>query len=319
MSINSTNNQDLLKTQAPSTPTAMTVQPHSFYNYAQASVAGAARGLFALPIEHPWDTIKTRMQANQTANQSVFTVAREIIKKEGVRGFYKGATPNAFRLGSKQAFRYPLMLWVPSVFEKNIPMYLKENYPPVVQIATGLTIAGLEAGFICFPERLKVYLMTKDDVKTGKITSYLKQHKGQMWKEATRGLNAVCARQSVSWVSFLVADKYFKDLERKRTKTKELSFGSLLGVSCMVGSVNTLTNMPFDVLKTQLQRENFMQNKGIIKSMHHIYQKHGVKGLYAGWKVRMVQYMIQSVFTVTLLEKLETSFRKNNQATQINN
>jgi hypothetical protein len=42
--------------------------------------------------------------------------------------------------------------------------------------------------------------------------------------------------------------------------------------------------------------------------MRDLYQSYGIRGLYLGWQVRMIQYMIQSVFTVTLLEKLERAW-----------
>lgn len=35
----------------------------------------------------------------------------------------------------------------------------------------------------------------------------------------------------------------------------------------------------------------------------------GVRTLYVGWKIRLLQYTINSTFTVVLLEKLETKFK----------
>lgn len=280
---------------------------HPLYKYFVAATVGAGRGLVSLPIEHPFDTIKTRVQATQ---KPIFSAVHIIIKNEGVGGFYAGAIPNAIRLATKQVYRYPMMLALPPFFEGIIPRSMQEDHKTLPQIATGLTIAHFETGFICPWERLKTYLMTKEDVKGKKIRQFIQEHRGAMWSEVTRGLNAVYVRQMATWVSFLVADKKFKDMERERTKTQQLSFESLLRVSLMVGSVNTLANMPFDVLKTQLQQSKFIHNEGVIQTMHKIYLRYGAKGLYAGWQVRMLQYMIQSAFTVTILDQLEGSFKK---------
>lgn len=36
-----------------------------------------------------------------------------------------------------------------------------------------------------------------------------------------------------------------------------------------------------------------------------IYKTHGITGLYIGWQARLIQYVIQTFFTSTLLEYLE--------------
>lgn len=125
-----------------------------------------------------------------------------------------------------------------------------------------------------------------------------------------RGLNAVYVKQIASWVFFLAADEKNKNWERRRMQMKQLSLISLLKVSFLVGIVNTGANMPFDVVKTNLQKDRYLDNKSVFKTMLKIYRNHGVSAIYAGWQVRMLQYMIQSVFTVTILDRLESSWRK---------
>ena len=41
-------------------------------------------------IGHPFDTVKVRMQLSQT-KESMISLAKKIVRDEGVRGFYKGA------------------------------------------------------------------------------------------------------------------------------------------------------------------------------------------------------------------------------------
>jgi len=82
-----------------------------------------------------------------------------------------------------------------------------------------------------------------------------------------------------------------------------LSTSSLATVSVMVGVTNTLTNMPFDVIKTQMQKDNPIKSEGILKTGMLFVNEHGFKSLYTGWRVRIVQYIIQSTIFVTLLEK----------------
>lgn len=207
-----------------------------------------------------------------------------------------------------------MMLALPKTFREILP----DAQSSSVEVATGLTIAGFETYVICPLERLKIELMTRKrtidpvthQLQRPQLQEFFKQYKGRIFPELTRGLNASFARQISTWVSFLVANKEFKNWEKKRTGQEQLSFASLLRVSFLVGSVNTAANMPFDVVKTNLQKEQHFANEGLFRVMKKVYQTHGMRGLYTGWQVRMVHYMLHSLFSVTLLDRLESSWRK---------
>jgi hypothetical protein len=286
----------------------MTFYIHEDYaKYVEASAVGAARGLMGLPLEHPLDVIKTQSQAS-LAEKSTWRVANRIYQAHGVMGFYSGAIPNGTRLAIKQAYRYPMMLSLPGFFQNQLPANVSSKYKDAIPTATGLTIASFETFFICPLERLKVFLITKE-AKKNQLRQFFQMYKKQLPSELYRGIGAVYGRQISTWVSFLVSDKRVKDWERARTQTKQLSFESLMKVSFIVGTFNTIANLPFDVAKTNLQKSDPLENKGLFKTLGKIYQMHGVSGLYAGWKPRMLQYMLQSAFTVTILDRLESSWK----------
>lgn len=274
--------------------------------YVFASLAGAGRGFLGLVIEHPLDTIKTRRQADPM--NSTAKITKMIYQEGGIRGFYSGALPNGIRLIGKQTYRWPMMVALPLFFREALPPSIQKEYPSSVKISTGLTIASFETFLICPLERLKVHFMTSEQ-KGKKIRRFFADHTGNLSQELGRGLNAVYAKQTTIWVTFLVADEKFKNWERKRIRSEELPLFSLLKVSCFVGSTMTAVNMPFDVVKTNLQKQNHLANEGVFNTIRKIYQMNGIRGLYAGWQVRMIQYMIQSTLTVTFLERLEHSFK----------
>jgi hypothetical protein len=62
--------------------------------------------------------------------------------------------------------------------------------------------------------------------------------------------------------------------------------------------------MPFDFVKTQMQKEGYRQEKTFIL-LKNFYTEHGINVLYTGWPIKMIQYILQSVFTVVLLDRLE--------------
>lgn len=65
-------------------------------------VAGAVSGLIAQTITYPGDTVRRRMQNNGAGGaprvyRNSFHCTAEIARKEGVRGFFKGAWTNTVR------------------------------------------------------------------------------------------------------------------------------------------------------------------------------------------------------------------------------
>lgn len=286
----------------------MTESSHSTTSlYLQASLMGAFRGGVSLLIEHPFDTIKTRRQANY-AEGSILGVTNRIVELQGVRGLYSGFIPNGVRLMGKQAYRWPMMLAFPQFFKTSLPESLQNSYPSSIKLATALSIAHLETFIICPLERLKVYLMTAEHHSKG-ILEFFQHHRKHIGKEMLRGIQAVYLRQITAWVSFLLTDEKLKNLEKKKIQKEDLPFTSLMKVSFCVGVINTAVNMPFDVVKTQMQKAGHPKQSSVMHLMKTVYRSSGVRGLYAGWQVRLVQYMVQSVFTVSILEHLERKLR----------
>lgn len=65
--------------------------------------------------------------------------------------------------------------------------------------------------------------------------------------------------------------------------------------------------MPFDFVKTQKQKDkhdNFY-DKNTLRVIFETIKQKGFGRLYVGWQFRIMQYLIQSIFTVVALEKLE--------------
>ncbi|PRP77424.1 Mitochondrial carrier protein [Planoprotostelium fungivorum] len=231
----------------------------TFRRYIEASILGASRGLVALPIEHPFDCVKTYMQAFPHL-RSPRVAANEIYQAKGLVGFYSGAIPNSLRIAGKQAYRWPMMLSFPSLFSKIVPAPYAAG-GTTERILTGIAIASLESFFVCPLERLKVFLMTSNQLKHG-LRSFMEGAGGDkrsLRVELFRGLGAVYTRGLVSWVSFLFADHQTKKFARKISGEKELSIKTLMICSVPVGLFNTMLNMPFDIVKTTVQKEHYVQ------------------------------------------------------------
>jgi|GEM_PF-1414810 len=273
-------------------------------NYAKVSTYGAIRGVVALPFEHPLDCLKTNMQA-LPGNHSALGVTKNIYHNKGILGFYRGYIPNTVRVVIKQIYRWPMMLFIPLGLE-SLEIFKRSEMNKLV---SAIIIANFECFIITPLERIKVWLMTHLKNKGGLLYFLTKNQKG-LGGQLMAGLRPVYAKQMVSWITFLVADDFFRGSARKYFKADgPLDFWILFIISILVGIINTLCIMPFDCVKTHHQKNTTSGKKKLFKTMRELYRQHGWAGLYNGWKVRIFHFIVHASFTITILEKLEVALR----------
>ena len=263
--------------------------------YAYISLVGLARGMALLPIEHPLEFIKTRQQVSP--GQSALNIIKETWSY-GPKRFYSGLVPNALRCSIKQAYRFPLMISVPK-FYKTLGVSEVSS-----QNLAGLTIALIESYIICPLERVKTWLMT---APLSSLLGFLKQK--QALTELFSGVSPLMLRQSVSWVTFLGGNSVLRELFRELEGTRELSYSSLCLCGTLVGILNVSAIMPLDFAKTHLQKYENLTWKGLRQdiALHSGFLQR-LRVVYSGWQMRMIQYIIHALATVSILEKLTLKF-----------
>jgi hypothetical protein len=67
--------------------------------------------------------------------------------------------------------------------------------------------------------------------------------------------------------------------------------------------------MPFDYVKTQLQKEIYIQAR-TFTILKQSYLEGGLRILYVGWQFKIMQYLTQSFFTVFTLDRLEVKSKE---------
>lgn len=216
--------------------------------YMKTALIGISRGAIGLIWEHPLDSIKTQWQTNFHVVKSTEMI-NYIYKEKGIIGFYRGFIPNLIRQSSKNAYRWPLMLYLPQFFKKfndNLFKNKRFNSDSFCKIQTGFTIANLETLFICPLERLKVFFMTHA-AKENKHYSFLKHfyilNKGNMVNQLFKGLEPSLLRSNISWISFLYLDHETRTFLKRTRNIEELDMWDLIFASIIVGIGNlTLSN-----------------------------------------------------------------------------
>ncbi|KAF8417849.1 mitochondrial carrier domain-containing protein [Tirmania nivea] len=137
--------------------------PHPYKGF----VAGIFSGMAKLPVGHPFDTLKVRLQTSPPSHfAGPIDCLKKTIQKEGVRGLYKGTTPplvgwmfmDSIMLGSMTQYRNLLRRYYYS------PAHNLPSTSPLPHI--GNAIAGIGAGwtvsFVAAPvEHIKARLQVQ--------------------------------------------------------------------------------------------------------------------------------------------------------------
>jgi len=277
---------------------------------AATAYIGASRVIFTFGCGHPFDLVKTRMQADPKIKSGIL-LSKEIYRQTGIRGFYAGGIPNFSRTLLKEAYRNPQRAMTKSYLKQICPDF--KGKEDAINIATGLTMACTDSFLICPLERLKVWMMTNYSSKKHFSQFFTHQSGLQTVSELFRGLKPSFVRSCMSWVSYLVAEEKIwqkvKQLSpRVNQKDGDLPLAEQLLVGSLGGIVNSLCTLPFDAVKTHMQKKEHIETKKITTVLNELYANHGLPGLYAGWKVRLPHYAIVGVLTSHYMRECDKIF-----------
>ena len=219
--------------------------------YLETALIGIARGAIGLVWEHPLDSIKTQWQTNiQVVKPS--EIIYYIYNQKGIIGFYRGFIPNLIRQSTKNLYRWPLMIYLPTYFKKINNYFLNDsklNTDTFCKIQTGFSIANLETFLISPLERFKVIFMTQSNEENRKyslLKNFYEVNKGNLLKELFRGVEASLLKSNVSWISFLYLDHKTRSFLKSRRKVDKLDNIDIFFASIVVGVGNlTLSNISF--------------------------------------------------------------------------
>ena len=117
----------------------------------------------------------------------------------------------------------------------------------------------------------------------------------------------------MTYTYFLQADYTIKQRIRRQknmSKDEKIKSRDLLPYSVGMALFSTSLVMPIDCLKTQKQQFNQSQATSYLSIFQRIYSQNGVKGFYVGWRLRLFAYLLHSVVSVDILERLEAVNRK---------
>lgn len=234
-------------------------------------VAGIFSGLAKLSVGHPFDTIKVRLQTSErTQFRGPVDCVVQTLRKEGIKGLYKGATPpligwmamDSIMLGSLTWYRRLLRenIYANQAFRSGIAVneLAKEKLPSFGHGIAGV-MAGITVSFIAAPvEHVKARLQTQyqakksDRLYSGPIDCTKKILRTHGFAGLYHGLFATMIFRSFFffwWGSYDVLTRWFDKNTSLSTPSINFWAGGLSA------QVFWLTSYPSDVVKQRIMTD----------------------------------------------------------------
>ncbi|KAF7985256.1 hypothetical protein HWV62_6379 [Athelia sp. TMB] len=244
-----------------------------------------------------FDTIKTRQQCGPTPTPSALSVLRSVLRNEGVRGLYKGATPPAVGwsaidgvlLGSLHNYRLLLAAHAPALLEDTPGREVRRLGLLGHGLAGGA--AGLTSAAVATPVELlkvKLQLQTQRAVAARAFAGPVDCAR-QVWAaQGARGLwtglsGSLLFRANFFWM-FLSFEALMRGFGRLEGTRYEMSTGLANFLSGGLGSFAFWGfAIPADNIKNRMMAQPLAgPRKSLITIARDVYRVDGARGFFRG-------------------------------------
>lgn len=238
---------------------------------------------------YPLDVVKTRIQLQVGTGASaeysgIFDCFAKIIKNEGPKTLYRGISAPILMEAPKRATKFAANDEYTKVYKK---LFKLEKMTQPVAVLTGATAGATEA-FVVVPfELVKIRLQDRNSKFNGPVEVIRSIVKQDGVLGMYKGLEATLWRH-IAWnagyfgVIFQVRQLLPEAKTPGRKTLNDLISGSI------GGTVGTLINTPFDVVKSRVQAGS-TKYKWTFPSILTVYKEEGFGALYKGFVPKVLR------------------------------
>lgn len=230
-------------------------------------ITGTVYGGTSILVGHPFDTIKTKMQAqtDYMGKIHMMPAVSKLWREEGLRGFYRGAVPPFFGSVIFRSLQFSVFEAVYTYFDDN--KWMCKPIPYTLGLQTRVLAGGVIASF--------VRAVIENPFEYAKV----KRQTRQPWhfRELYKGFGMLYLRTTGLMTSFFV----FVDCIKRNTRAYESVPGRFIlgGLSAVMAWILI---WPLENIKNIIQADT--QNVGDTwkHKYDHIMKNYGFTGLYRG-------------------------------------
>ncbi|GET87372.1 mitochondrial ornithine carrier protein-like protein [Leishmania tarentolae] len=248
-------------------------------------VAGTAGGFSGVLIEHPFDTVKVRLQTYGATRYAGYTdCITRLFQQDGIMGFYRGVTARLIACGLEHA-------WVLTTYKWTLRLIGAGDRPTLPQILLSGCSSGVAATVCLTPFELVKCRMQADDSMghrqyRGSLDCAQRVFRESGVKGLYKGGFAMLCREvpgSVVWCG--TYDTLKSWMTPEGMPTKSLPLWKLMVAGGCSGVAFWTALYPLDVVKTRIQVDPPYEKLRLWEAIMRVYQSEGLRSLYRGWSL----------------------------------
>jgi solute carrier family 25, member 33/36 len=276
-------------------------------------ISGGAAGTVASCITNPLEVIKTRLQASASTTASAtratgaLQIARQIMRTDGVSGFFRGLPPTLLGIiPSRSAYFYAY-----SRCKAFLDPVLPEGSPPNALISG--FVAGAVGNTITNPIwMVRTRMQLEADAAVGQIAykGYIDVigtiFKQEGIKGFYRGLQASYWGCTEGAIQFILYEQFKTKMLRRKNQhlraaglpeTTELTNTIYFWSAAAAKMIASMATYPHEVARTRLREQSRMgifKYRGMWQTIRTVAKEEGRKGLYGGMGVHLMKVVPNS-------------------------
>lgn len=262
-------------------------------------VAGLVAGVATVITGHPFDTVKVKLQKHNTEARGVtyssgLHCAARILKTEGIKGLYSGATSSFVGM----AFESSLLFGIYSQTKQSLQGGVQGCGPQLQVIIPSAAYAGALISFVLCPSelvkcRMQVQgtdsMVPKSSRYSSPLDCALKTIKTEGVSGIFRGGFTTLLRESLGNAVFFSVYEYVRYYVHSQLKAASSDHSHFIdmGIGIVSGGLSGVAFwsavLPLDVAKTIIQTTpDKRSSRNPFQILSSIYGRAGFKGCYTG-------------------------------------
>ncbi|OWM68014.1 nicotinamide adenine dinucleotide transporter 1, chloroplastic [Punica granatum] len=281
------------------------------------AAAGASAGAMAATFVCPLDVIKTRLQVHGLPpghkGSIIITSLQNIVKKEGLKGMYRGLSPTILALLPNWAVYF-------TVYER-LKGLLHSDDDRDSQLSTGANmIAAAGAGAATAISTNPLWVV-KTRLQTQGMRTDVVPYKGVLsaltritYEEGIRGLYSGILPSLVGVSHVAIQFPAYEKIKHYMAKKENTSIEKLSPTSVAISSsiskvLASIMTYPHEVIRSRLQeqgqaRNSVTQYAGVVDCIKKVFLKEGIAGFYRGCATNLLRTTPSAVITFTSYEMI---------------